>query len=125
MRSLPSHLRHSAFTILQHFFREGIMKWYHYVACLFAGLFLTNAVPHFMHGISGDSFPSPFANPPGKGLSSPMVNVLWGLGNALVGYILLRTGKVSRSSTWSLLVFFVGVVCMSVMLSIAFVDKMH
>lgn len=101
------------------------MKWYHYVACLFAGLFLTNAVPHFMHGISGDSFPSPFANPPGKGLSSPMVNVIWGLGNALVGYILLRTGKVSRTNTWSLLVFFVGVVCMSIMLSLAFVDKMH
>ena len=101
------------------------MKWYHYVACLFAGLFLANAVPHFVHGISGDSFPSPFANPPGKGLSSPMVNVIWGLGNALVGYILLRTGKVSRANTWSLLVFFVGVVCMSIMLSAAFVDKMH
>ena len=101
------------------------MKWYHYVACLFAGLFLTNAVPHFIHGISGDSFPSPFANPPGKGLSSPMVNVFWGLGNLLVGYILLRAGKVSRTYTWSLVVFSLGVVWMSVMLSMAFVDKMH
>ncbi len=101
------------------------MKWYHYVACIFAGLFLTNAVPHFMHGISGDSFPSPFANPPGKGLSSPLVNVLWGLANLLIGYILLIAGKVSRTNKWSLLAFFVGVVFMSIMLSIAFVDKVH
>ena len=101
------------------------MKWYHYVACLFAGLFLANAVPHFIHGISGDGFPSPFANPPGKGLSSPLVNVIWGLGNALVGYVLFRAGKVSRSNTWSIIVFGVGVVAMSIMLSLAFVDKMH
>ena len=101
------------------------MKWYHFLACLFAGLFLANAVPHFIHGISGDGFPSPFANPPGKGLSSPLVNVLWGLGNALVGYILFRSGKVSQSNVWSLLVFGVGVVAMSVMLSFAFIDKMH
>jgi hypothetical protein len=101
------------------------MKWYHYVACLFAGLFLANAVPHFIHGISGDGFPSPFANPPGKGLSSPLVNVVWGLGNALVGYVLFRAGKVSQTNTWSVLVFGAGVVAMSVMLSFAFVDKMH
>ena len=101
------------------------MKWYHYVACLFAGLFLTNAVPHFVHGISGDSFPSPFANPPGKGLSSPMVNVLWALANMLIGYILLRAGKVSQTNKWSLLAFFSGVVCLSLMSSVAFVDKMH
>ncbi len=101
------------------------MKWYHYVAGLFAGLFLANAVPHFIHGISGDSFPSPFANPPGKGLSSPLVNVAWGLGNALVGYVLLRAGKVSRASTWSIIVFAVGAAAMSIMLSMAFVDKMH
>ena len=105
--------------------QEGFMKWYHYVACFFAGFFLTNFVPHFIHGVSGDSFPSPFANPPGKGLSSPMVNVLWALANLLIGYILLRAGKVSQTNKRSLLVFFVGVVCCSVMLSIAFVDKMH
>jgi len=101
------------------------MKWYHYVACLFAGFFLTNAVPHFVHGVSGDGFPSPFAHPPGKGLSSPTINVLWGLANALIGYILFRVGKVSSTNKGSLLVFFAGVVCFSIMLSIVFVDKMH
>jgi hypothetical protein len=102
-----------------------IMKWYHYIACFFAGLFLANAVPHFVHGVSGDSFPSPFATPPGKGLSSPIVNVVWALANILVGYILLKIGKASQANKWSLLVFFAGVTCMSLMLSIAFVDKMH
>ncbi len=101
------------------------MKWYHYLACFFAGLFIANTVPHFIHGISGDSFPSPFSNPPGKGLSSPTVNAVWGLGNLLIGYILFRVGKVSQTNNWSLLTLFVGIVCMSIMLSIAFVDKMH
>jgi hypothetical protein len=101
------------------------MKWYHYVACFFAGLFIINSVPHFIHGVSGDSFPSPFANPPGKGLSSPIVNTLWGLGNLLIGYILFRVGKVSKENKWSLLIFIIGVVCMSIMSSYAFVDKMH
>jgi hypothetical protein len=101
------------------------MKWYHYLACLLAGLFLTNAIPHFVNGISGDSFPSPFSNPPGKGLSSPLVNVVWGLGNFLVGYILLRTSKISRSNTWSILAFAVGVISMSIMLSLTFSERMR
>ena len=101
------------------------MKWYHFLACFFAGAFLANAVPHFVHGVSGDPFPSPFANPPGKGLSSPTVNVLWGLGNFLVGYFLLRLGKISPERKWNVFVFFVGVITMSLMLSVTFADKMH
>ena len=31
------------------------MKWYHYVAVFFAGAFLANVVPHFIHGVSGAS----------------------------------------------------------------------
>jgi len=37
----------------------------------------------------GRPFPSPFANPPGKGMSSPLVNVLWGAVNVAVAYALL------------------------------------
>lgn len=101
------------------------MKWYQYIACFFAGAFLANVVPHFVHGISGDSFPSPFATPPGKGLSSPTVNVIWGLVNLVIGYLLFRGGKVSQEHKSNLLVFFIGIVCMSIMLSVAFVDKVH
>lgn len=101
------------------------MKWYNYIACFFAGVFLANMVPHFVQGISGNSFPSPFSNPPGKGLSSPTVNVVWGLGNLVIGYILLRVGKVSQANQWSLLTLFLGFVFVSVWLSVTFAEKLH
>jgi hypothetical protein len=100
------------------------MKWYQYIACFFAGMFIANVVPHFIHGVSGDRFPTPFSTPPGKGLSSPLVNVLWALFNLVVGYLLFRAGKISASNRWSLLVFFIGILAISIMLSISFADKM-
>lgn len=99
------------------------MPWYNYIACFFAGMFLANAVPHFMHGISGDTFPTPFAKPPGKGLSSPTVNVLWALLNLAIGYVLIRIGQVSDHNPPALVVFFLGVAAISIMLSIGFRDK--
>ena len=96
------------------------MKWYHYIECFFAGLFLANFVPHFVHGISGESFPSPFSNPPGKGMSSPTVNVYWGLFNLLIGYLLFRAARISDKKIWALIVLFAGIILMSVFNSIAF-----
>jgi hypothetical protein len=100
------------------------MKWYNYIACFFAGLFIANVIPHYINGVSGDGFPSPFSNPPGKGLSSPLVNVLWSLLNLVIGYFLYKAGKVS-SSRWALLIFFIGFALMSIMLGNSFADKMH
>ncbi len=100
------------------------MKWYHYLAAFFAGAFLAHAVPHFIHGVSGDQFPSPFATPPGKGPSSPVVNVLWACLNLLIGYVLLMVGKVSVKNKLSMLILFLGIVLMSVQLSIVFAGKM-
>jgi hypothetical protein len=99
------------------------MKWYHYLAAFFAGAFLANVVPHFIHGISGDPFPTPFAIPAGKGLSSPFINVLWGCFNLLVGYILLSVSKTSTKNKLSLLVLFLGILAISIQLSFAFMDK--
>ena len=65
------------------------MPWYHYVACFFGGMSLANFVPHFVAGVSGRRFQSPFATPPFQGLSSSTVNVLWGLFNLSVAYGLL------------------------------------
>ena len=65
------------------------MRWYHYLAYFFGGAFLANAVPHFVNGVSGHPFQSPFASPPGEGLSSALVNVLWGFFNLVVGYVLV------------------------------------
>ena len=99
------------------------MNWYDYIACFFAGMFLANAVPHFVHGISGDRFPTPFADPPGKGLSSSTVNVVWALLNLAVGYILLRAGKFSGGGDSALVVFFAGMAAISIMLSMHFAGK--
>jgi len=52
------------------------MQWCHYLAALLSGMFLANFVPHFVKGVCGDKFPTPFANPRGIGLSSPTVNVI-------------------------------------------------
>jgi uncharacterized membrane protein len=99
------------------------MKWYHYLAAFFAGAFLANVIPHLIHGVSGDPFPTPFATPPGKGLSPPVVNTLWALLNLVIGYILLRVSKTSAKSKLSILVLFAGILAMAVMLSFAFIDK--
>ena len=99
------------------------MNWYDYIACFFAGMFLANAVPHFVHGISGDRFPTPFARPPGRGLSSPTVNVVWALLNLLAGYILFRIEKVWSGDYIVLVVFFAGVVAISTWLSFHFTKK--
>jgi hypothetical protein len=65
------------------------MEWRHLLAWFFGGAFLTNAIPHFVSGVMGKRFQSPFADPPGQGLSAPMTNVLWGFINAVFGYLLV------------------------------------
>ena len=86
-------------------------------------MFLANMVPHFVTGICGDRFPSPFAKPPGKGLSSPLVNVLWALLNLAIGYLLFRAGNVAAAGTFTLILFFIGIAAMSIMLSLNFQHK--
>src|SRR4051812_42612415 len=65
------------------------MTWQAGVACFFGGVFLANFTPHFVAGVSGRAFHTPFAKPPVRGLSSPVVNMLWGLFNLGVAYLLL------------------------------------
>lgn len=99
------------------------MHWYHYFSGFFAGMFLANFVPHFIKGIAGDAFPTPFSKPPGKGLSSPLVNMLWALFNLVIGYLLFRFSKVSTDDSLSILICFAGFTCISIFSAIIFVDK--
>jgi hypothetical protein len=92
------------------------MAWLHLVSYLFGGAFLTNAVPHFVSGVMGRPFQSPFANPPGEGLSSSTVNVLWGFFNMAVGYILVcRVGDFELRSTSDVVAFGLGILLMSLL----------
>lgn len=76
------------------------MEWLHLVSYFFGGAFLANAVPHFVSGVMGKPFQSPFARPRGQGLSSSTVNVLWGFFNLVVGYMLVcRVGDFGLSNT--------------------------
>ena len=97
------------------------MRWYHYIAYFFAGAFLANAIPHFGNGISGSAFQSPFASPPGQGLSSSTVNVLWGFLNLVVGYLLVcLVGSFSLHNTVDMLALGAGILIMSLMLARGF-----
>ena len=97
------------------------MERYAYVAYFFGGAFLANAVPHFVSGVCGRRFPSPFAAPPGNGESSPIVNVLWGSFNLLIGYLLVcRVGEFHLRQTFSVLAVGAGCLLMAVMLARAF-----
>ena len=76
------------------------MEWLDLVSYFFGGAFLANAVPHFVSGVMGVPFQSPFAKPPGQGLSSSTVNVLWGSLNLAVGYVLVcRVGDFGLRTT--------------------------
>ena len=99
------------------------MHWYSYIAAFLAGAFLANAVPHFVHGISGDRFPTPFARPPGRGLSPPPLNVAWALVNLLAGYLLLRAGGVAGGSDGALGACFAGAAALSLLSSVHFAGK--
>jgi len=91
------------------------MPWYHYAAYFFGGAFLANAIPHLVSGMLGQPFQSPFAKPPGEGLSSSIVNVLWGAFNIVVGYLLVcQVGDFELRSPLHALVAGLGALLMSV-----------
>ena len=97
------------------------MPWYFYLLEFVSGLFLANGVPHFVLGVSGHWFQSPFATPPGVGESSPLANTLWGYANLLVGVTLLwffRPYGDTAMLGWTLVGL--GVLLMAVMLSTHF-----
>ncbi len=92
------------------------MEWLHYVSYFFGGAFLSNAIPHFVSGTMGHPFQSPFAKPPGQGLSSSTVNVLWGFFNFAVSYVLIcRIGEFSSSSTAHVAILGLGFLLMGLM----------
>jgi hypothetical protein len=97
------------------------MAWYAYLAYFLAGAFLANGVPHFVQGISGKRFPTPFASPPGVGESSPLVNVVWGLVNFLIGYLLIfGVGDFIFGITLSAVMAALGALCASIGLALYF-----
>lgn len=101
------------------------MGWLHYISWFCGGMFLANAVPHFVNGVSGRPFQTPFASPPGKGLSSSTVNVLWSAFNVIAGYCLVvRVGYFDWNSTREVAVVGVGGLFLSLMMARVF-GRLH
>jgi FtsH-binding integral membrane protein len=94
-----------------------------YIACIFAGGFLVNAIPHFVHGVSGNRFPTPFSKPPGRGLSAPWINTIWGLVNFVIFYFLFQAGQIMKGDRLGFILFFVGASVIGLMLSLRFSSK--
>jgi hypothetical protein len=93
------------------------MRWNHGLAYVFGGLFWANTLPHLLCGVSGTPFPSPFASPPGVGLSPPTINVAWGLFNLFVGYLLVyRVGSFDARNTKHIAAFGLGFAAMALQL---------
>jgi hypothetical protein len=97
------------------------MHWYYYLDYFFGGAFLANALPHLINGMSGRPFQSPFSKPPGEGLSSSTVNVLWGFFNLMVVWMLiLRVGSFSLHNTLHVITAGAGAFVMSLVLARSF-----
>src|ERR1700739_1118154 len=91
------------------------MTWLHLVSYFFGGIFLANAVPHFVSGVMGQPFQSPFAKPPGEGLSSSTVNVLWGFANFVIASLpIARVGNFDPRADDHIIAVGLGVLLMGV-----------
>jgi hypothetical protein len=83
--------------------------WLNLLSYFWCGVFLANAIPHFVSGMMGRAHQSPFAKPPGQGLSSSTVNVLWGFFNIVVGYMLVcHVGNFELRNTSDVVAFGAG-----------------
>lgn len=93
------------------------MDWMQLAKFFFSGIFLANAIPHFVHGISGKKFQSPFASPPGVGLSSALINVLWAWANILIGFYLGFHKASPFAAMDTAVAFVIGAVVVSIALA--------
>jgi hypothetical protein len=89
----------------------------HLFANFLAGAFLCNSLPHLASGLRGEPFPTPFARPPGKGDSSPLINFGWGSFNLFAGLALVYYFPVVIGVTSGSISFMVGFVVLGVHLS--------
>jgi hypothetical protein len=93
-----------------------MMHWTYDASYFFGSAFLVNAIPHFVSGVMGRPFQSPFAKPPGQGLSSATVNVLWGFLNLVAGYFLIcRVGNFDLRNTEDSVVAALGGLLISIL----------
>jgi len=66
------------------------MRWYNYIACFFAGVFLIHIIPHLIHGFS----------------LTNVIGILVSLGG---GCLLLWAGRFSIKNPWAIVLLLAGI----------------
>ena len=99
---------------------EDAMDLLSCIGQFFAGAFLCNAIPHLVAGLQGRAFPTPFAKPRGAGDSSPLVNFLWGLLNAVIGVMLIARSPFIVGPTVGFACVVLGALLLGVYLALRF-----
>ncbi len=64
------------------------MPWIAFLAHFLAAAIMTNGIPHFVSGVCGRPFRTPFARMSGSRTSSAELNVVWGWANFVVAFLL-------------------------------------
>ena len=100
-------------------------KWFHYLSAFFAGVFFVNMIPHYINGMMGKEFPSPFGEPAGIGLSHPIVNVTWGIINVLISLSFIYFGKLHKRETNLWIAAAIGGIVMSLYVAYYFGTLIH
>ena len=88
-----------------------------YVAIFLAGALLSNAVPHLVAGLQGQSFPTPLAILRGGGSSPAVVNFLWGAVSLAAGIALLVRNRVTLGMNPRTLWLAAGIVVVGLVLA--------
>jgi hypothetical protein len=83
----------------------------------FVGVLFCNAIPHVTSALRGKPFPTPFAKPRGIGESTPLVNLIWGFSNFVLGLFLLSRHPVALQFGPNLSVLLIGGLVMGIYLS--------
>ena len=97
------------------------MPWLHLLAYFVGGAVLANVVPHFVSAVTGRPFQTPFAKPPGQGLSSSLINFLWGFANLVLAYFLLcRVGTFDLRNGLDAAAFGAGIFLLGIHASLHF-----
>ena len=91
-----------------------------HITLFLSGALLCNSIPHLAAGLRGETFPTPFAKPRGKGPSSPLVNFLWGAFNLAAGLFLLSRQPVQAGPNADFFAIAVGALLIGVYLAIHF-----
>lgn len=102
------------------------MRFPEFIAYFISGAFIANSIPHIVNGTSGRKFPekSPFKKTSQdesrfEGIFfSPIANVLWGVCNISIGFIVVSSvGTFRVGLTSDMLVFMAGFTATAIFLA--------